>query len=59
MRDFLGNTVLHKAASLGRLDYVKVLLEKGADLNVKNEWGHTPLTKAKLFSPSVESYMEQ
>jgi ankyrin repeat protein len=36
-------TPLHKAADLGQLDVVKLLLEKGADLEAKTQWGGTPL----------------
>jgi ankyrin repeat protein len=37
------NTPLIKAAAYGRIEVVKLLLEKGADVNKHNEGGETPL----------------
>ena len=40
-------TPLYRAAGQGRLDIVKYLIEKGADVNFRGkEWGHTPLSEA-------------
>ena len=38
-----GSTALHEAAQFNRLDEVKLLLEKGADINAVNSVGLTPL----------------
>ena len=38
---------LHTAAKCGHRKLVKVLLQHGADMNVKDQWGLTPLDKAK------------
>lgn len=38
-----GNTPLHEAAAYGHVKIVKLLLEKGADVNKHNEGGVTPL----------------
>ena len=38
-----GCTPLHVAASHGRIEVVKILLNNGADMNAKTEDGHTPL----------------
>ena len=38
-----GDTALHSAASMGYNSVVQALAEKGADLNVKNKRGQTPL----------------
>ncbi|GIT31511.1 MAG: hypothetical protein Ct9H300mP1_35570 [Planctomycetaceae bacterium] len=43
MKDGNGNGPLHSAAFLGRSDFVELLLEKGADANVKNNNGETPM----------------
>ena len=42
-RDLAGSTPLHHAAGFGALATVKLLLEKGADVNAKNRRGSTPL----------------
>ncbi|KAL1499048.1 hypothetical protein AB1Y20_013564 [Prymnesium parvum] len=45
--DYDGRTALHLACSEGRLDAVKVLVEElGADINVKDHFGGTPLDDA-------------
>ncbi|MDD5676711.1 MAG: ankyrin repeat domain-containing protein [Kiritimatiellae bacterium] len=43
-----GSTALHEAAQFDRLDDVKLLLEKGAAINVANNIGITPLHLAAL-----------
>ncbi|MDD5676992.1 MAG: ankyrin repeat domain-containing protein [Kiritimatiellae bacterium] len=43
-----GSTALHVAAQFNRLDEVKLLLEKGADINAANNIGITPLHLAAL-----------
>jgi ankyrin repeat protein len=42
-----GDTALHAAANLGHAAIVKLLVEKGATLNVKNKRGLTPLALAQ------------
>src|SRR5262249_2327818 len=42
-----GDTALHAAASMGYDRVVKLLAEKGADLNIKNNRGLTPLASLK------------
>ena len=44
-----GQTPLHIAVKNGRFDAVKLLLEYGADVYVKNEYGHTPLHYASHY----------
>lgn len=40
-------TPLHKAASMGHLEIVQILLESGADPNPKDKWGKTALEQAE------------
>lgn len=40
-------TPLHKAASMGHLEIVRILLEHGADLSPKDKWGKTALEQAE------------
>ncbi|HUP90270.1 MAG TPA: ankyrin repeat domain-containing protein [Longimicrobiales bacterium] len=42
-KDATGTTALHHAAGFGALDVMKVLLDKGAAVNVKNRRASTPL----------------
>jgi len=42
MTFFLGSA-LHLAAQKGFTDIVKLLIESGADVNAKNDYGLTPL----------------
>ena len=41
-----GSTPLYDAASMGRLEVVKLLLARGADVNAANKAGATPLHAA-------------
>ena len=54
------NTLLHIAISQGQLDAIKLLIEKGADVNAKNKNGSTPLRLAEIegFSEIAE-YIRQ
>jgi hypothetical protein len=45
-RRFGGRTLLHYAAGAGRLEVVAALLGRGADPDVKDATGHTPLYRA-------------
>lgn len=38
-----GSSLLHRAASLGRFDFAKVLLEKSADVNARDRLGNSAL----------------
>ena len=42
-----GDTALHRAASWGRVDTVRLLLQHGADKTIRNKIGKTPLDLAK------------
>jgi ankyrin repeat protein len=39
-----GWALLHRAAELGNIEICKILLDAGADINIRSTWGwHTPL----------------
>ena len=42
----IGQTPIHLAAKWGRLDVIKFLIEAGADLEIKDRKGRTPLHEA-------------
>jgi ankyrin repeat protein len=46
-QNIIGLTALHVAAQDNRIDVVKLLVKKGADVNVKSNDGETPLARAK------------
>ena len=48
-----GDTALHGAAALGYDQVVQLLADKGAQLNVKNARGHTPLAALTLVKGPV------
>ena len=45
-----GYTPLHVAASMGHEECVKVLLHRGADVSLRDEYGKTPRQTAELSS---------
>lgn len=47
-RDALGRTPLHIAALFGLEDMVELLLDRGADVNSRDQWGVTPLFRLEL-----------
>ncbi|KAI1841262.1 hypothetical protein JX266_012574 [Neoarthrinium moseri] len=53
-RDNHSNSPLHIAAAFGLNDNVRLLLERGADINSRDEWGFTPLHRAVETPPGVE-----
>ena len=52
--DTQGHTALHWAAAMGEIDVVKDLIRRGADLEVRNIRGETPLIRAALFANCFE-----
>jgi len=48
--DEIGNTLLHSEAIAGNCLSVQALLAGGADRNLKNNHGHTPLDLAKMMN---------
>lgn len=49
-----GETVLHHAVEISDRKTVKLLIEKGADINARNKKGYTPLHCA-VFARSLEN----
>ncbi len=47
-RDALGRTPLHIASMFGLEEMVAILLERGADVNARDQWGVTPLFRLEL-----------
>ncbi|EKX34971.1 hypothetical protein GUITHDRAFT_42184, partial [Guillardia theta CCMP2712] len=45
-KNYDGRTVLHIACAEGNYRMVEVLLNHGADKNIKDRWGNTPLQEA-------------
>lgn len=58
LKDSEGRTVLHLAASTGKLTLAKMLIKAGADLEVKDRWGITPKGWAQRsnFPPLVDLF---
>jgi ankyrin repeat protein len=49
---------LHNAASDGHLEIVKLLLARGAYINVKNNDGDTPLISAAIDAAAIRGRLE-
>ncbi|MBF0176911.1 MAG: ankyrin repeat domain-containing protein [Magnetococcales bacterium] len=45
-QDFLGHTALIHAAEAGRVDLVEELIQRGAEINLRDQWGRTALSAA-------------
>ncbi|MBA8667897.1 ankyrin repeat domain-containing protein [Holosporaceae bacterium 'Namur'] len=54
IRDYHGNTPLHTAADSGYTEIVKLLLAKGADVNLTNREGKTPLYESISTPHDIE-----
>ena len=56
--DYDHRTALHLAANEGHLEVVKLLCTAGADVNVKDRWGETPLDDAKNAKKNSTKILE-
>lgn len=54
-----GSTALHAAALLGHADIASLLLEKGADANIRNSDGHTALDYALMSHAWLEDSLQK
>ena len=52
-QDADGDAPLHGAAQYGDVEILNLLLDKGADPNIKNRLGGTPLMWAAVFGNEV------
>ncbi|CAD6184969.1 unnamed protein product [Caenorhabditis auriculariae] len=57
VQDDDGNTAIHFAASLDYVQNIKILLDRGANPEIRNMNGETPLDVAKLFQNSGSEYV--
>lgn len=58
--DYNKRTALHLAAAEGRIQIVKYLIQEGAKVDIKDNWGATPLTDAqKENRQNVIKYLEE
>jgi hypothetical protein len=57
----ISRTALHYASAVGNIDLVKFLIQKGADVNIKDSVGNTPLILTLMTSPanSSKDYVEE
>ena len=52
-----GNTALHEAAAAGKLEMVKLLISRGANSKIRNNYGETPLDIAG--NSDVRNYLKK
>ncbi|WP_341816884.1 ankyrin repeat domain-containing protein [Wolbachia endosymbiont (group A) of Agelastica alni] len=48
-KDAAGCTILHRAAQVSDPEVIKLLIEKGVEVNIKNNYGETPLHLAAFY----------
>ena len=56
-RDLEGNSALHCATQSWSQDVVRKLLEKGANIGLKNNWDETPISKIK--PETMENFLDE
>ena len=57
MQDLLGNTALHLATQRWPQQVVRRLLERGANIGLKNKWGETPISKIR--PETMEEFLDE
>lgn len=51
-------TLFHKASAEGQMETIKSFLEKGIDIDTKNQWSETPLhTASQRDQPLVMRFL--
>ncbi|ORV99582.1 ankyrin repeat domain-containing protein [Mycobacterium kyorinense] len=53
-----GRTPLHRAIDLGAEDLAVFLVSVGADVNLRDRWGNTPLWRAVYHAPGTDAIVE-
>ena len=53
VRDKNNDTALHFAARHGGAALLSALITAGADVNMQNQWGHTPLMEVRTQQPAA------
>jgi len=56
-QDLLGNTALHYATQRWPQSVVRILLERGANIGIKNQWGEIPINK--ILPSTMESFLDE
>ena len=56
-KDLLGNTALHYATQKWSEDIVRLLLERGVNIGIKNRWDEVPINK--ISSSTMESFLDE
>lgn len=56
-KDLHGNTALHYATQKWSQDVVRQLLERGANIGIKNRWGEVPINK--ILPDTMEDFLNQ
>ena len=56
-KDLLGNTALHYATQRWGEDTVRRLLERGANIGIKNRWGEVPINN--IHPSTMEAFLDE
>jgi ankyrin repeat protein len=56
-KDFMGNTILHRAVKANNLQIVEALIKRGAKTAITNRTGDTPLSLALDYR--IKDYLEK
>ena len=57
MVDELGNTLLHDAIQNHCFEFIKILIKNGANVNIKNKEGFTPLHLASISDIEIVKFL--
>ena len=56
-KDLLGNTALHYATQKWPQQVVRMLLERGANVGIRNQWGEVPINK--IACSTMETFLDE